>query len=91
TNAMKNDSQNRCKRQSGNTCFLTPEGHEGPFYWNSTYNRANMTEDRQGIPLILRIKVIEAATCQPIPKAAVDIWHCDVQGVYSHFLNSSTG
>jgi hypothetical protein len=43
TNGMESDSQNRCKRQAGNTCFLTPEAHEGPYYWNTTYNRPNLT------------------------------------------------
>jgi protocatechuate 3,4-dioxygenase beta subunit len=49
------------------------------------------SEDRQGIPLTLHINLIEVATCQPIPKAAVDIWHCDAQGIYSHFINGSLG
>jgi hypothetical protein len=32
---------------------------------------------------------MEVDTCKPIPKAAVDIWHCDAIGLYSHFLNAS--
>ena len=47
------------------------------------------SEDRPGIPFTLRITVIEVGTCNPIPKAAVDIWHCDAGGIYSHFVNAS--
>ncbi len=51
----------------------------------------NFREDCQGIPFTLCITVIEVGTCQPIPKAAVDIWHCDARGIYSHFINASIG
>jgi len=51
----------------------------------------NFSEDRQGIPFTLRITVIEVGTCQPIPRAAIDIWHCDAIGLYSHFVNASLG
>ncbi len=33
--------------------------------------------------------MIEVGTCEPIPKAAVDIWHCDAAGIYSHYINAS--
>lgn len=49
------------------------------------------SEDRPGIPFILHINVIEVDTCKPIPNAAVDIWHCDAIGLYSHFVNASLG
>ncbi|CAF1389019.1 unnamed protein product [Adineta ricciae] len=39
----------------------------------------------------LCIKVIEVGTCQPISRAAVDIWHCDAIELYSHFVNVSLG
>jgi hypothetical protein len=43
TNGINGDEQNRCKRQTGNTCFLMPQIEEGPYYWNATYNRADIT------------------------------------------------
>lgn len=43
TNEIQSDTQSRCKRQSSNTCFLMPQATEGPYYWNATYNRPNIT------------------------------------------------
>ena len=37
------DSESRCKRQAGSTCFLMPQATQGPYYWNATYNRPNLT------------------------------------------------
>jgi protocatechuate 3,4-dioxygenase beta subunit len=39
----------------------------------------------EGIPLSLTFLVsqVNDAGCVPLPGAQVDIWHCDVQGVYS--------
>jgi protocatechuate 3,4-dioxygenase beta subunit len=37
------------------------------------------------VPLLLRLKVVDASTCRPIKGAAVDIWHADARGVYSGF------
>ncbi len=42
-NAIQGDNQGRCKRQLSNTCFLMPQATEGPYYWNATYNRPNVT------------------------------------------------
>ncbi|UJR11540.1 hypothetical protein I4U23_015720 [Adineta vaga] len=92
TNGIDIDvKQDRCKRQTSNTCLLMPQATEGPYYWNATYNRPNITENRPGIRFTLHITVIEVGTCQPIPRAAVDIWHCDAIGLYSHFINASLG
>jgi hypothetical protein len=49
------------------------------------------SEGRPGIPFTLHIDVVEVGTCKPIANAAVDIWHCDAAGIYSHFLNASLG
>jgi protocatechuate 3,4-dioxygenase beta subunit len=45
--------------------------------------RRNIVEDRSGVPLRLRIYVVDSSACKPIGNAAVDIWHCDALGVYS--------
>ncbi|HEY6069235.1 MAG TPA: intradiol ring-cleavage dioxygenase [Gaiellaceae bacterium] len=67
------------------SCVLTPEQTEGPYYIGGEKLRRNITEGRPGIPLVLRTFVIDAATCRPIGKAAIDIWHADADGVYSGF------
>jgi protocatechuate 3,4-dioxygenase beta subunit len=35
--------------------------------------------------------VRDAASCEPVENAVVDIWHCDASGVYSGFESASTG
>jgi protocatechuate 3,4-dioxygenase beta subunit len=65
--------------------LLTPEATEGPFYIGSERIRRDITEGKPGVPLRLRIQVLQLNTAAPVSHAAVDIWHCDAQGVYSGF------
>jgi protocatechuate 3,4-dioxygenase beta subunit len=65
------------------SCTLTPEVTEGPYYVSLERVRRKITEDRGGVPLRLRITVVDSRTCTPIRGAAVDVWHCDALGVYS--------
>ena len=67
------------------SCVLTPEQTEGPYYIDGEKLRRNITEGKAGIPLTLRLKVVNASTCKPIRGALVDIWHADALGVYSGF------
>jgi protocatechuate 3,4-dioxygenase beta subunit len=67
------------------SCVLTPEQTEGPYYIAGEKYRRDITEGRSGVPLLLRLRVVDASTCKPIPGAAVDIWHADALGVYSGF------
>ncbi|MEU9893346.1 intradiol ring-cleavage dioxygenase [Streptomyces phaeochromogenes] len=77
---------------SSETCYkLTSETTEGPYYIDADKLRQDITEDREGIPLTLRLKVIDNETCKPIRNAAVDIWHCDALGLYSGYEDSSSG
>ncbi len=64
-------------------CVLTPEQEEGPFYIDLAQVRRDIVEGRPGVPLALALTVVDSSTCAPIRDAAVDIWHCDAQGVYS--------
>jgi protocatechuate 3,4-dioxygenase beta subunit len=66
-------------------CVLTPEMTEGPYYIAAEKMRRNITEGRPGVPLRLRLSVVDASTCAPIKGAAIDIWHADALGVYSGF------
>jgi protocatechuate 3,4-dioxygenase beta subunit len=65
------------------TCVLTPEQTEGPYYIPGERIRRNITEGKRGVPLTLRVLVVNASTCKPIKGAAVDVWHCDAAGAYS--------
>lgn len=62
---------------------LTPEQEEGPYYVALEEIRRNITLGRPGIPLRLRLTILDSATGRPIRNAACDIWHCDATGVYS--------
>jgi protocatechuate 3,4-dioxygenase beta subunit len=73
------------------SCVLTPEVTEGPYYINADLVRSNVTEGKPGTPLELAITVLDADTCAPVRDAAVDIWHCDAEGIYSGFQAASTG
>jgi protocatechuate 3,4-dioxygenase beta subunit len=63
------------------TCVLTPEMTEGPYYVEGDKVRRNITEGKPGVPLFLRLTVVDVSTCKHIKGAAVDIWHCDAGGV----------
>ncbi len=68
---------------ASNSCVLTPEMTEGPFYLDLNKVRADVTEGRPGAPLQLNLSVLSTLTCTPIADAAVDIWHTDALGTYS--------
>lgn len=77
---------------SAEACYtLTSETTEGPYYIDADKLRQDVTEDQEGIPLTLRLKVIDSETCRPIRNAAVDIWHCNALGVYSGYEAMSNG
>ncbi|MBA6439196.1 intradiol ring-cleavage dioxygenase [Streptomyces sp. GMR22] len=77
---------------SGEVCYrLTSETTEGPYYIDADKIRKDITEGKEGIPLTLRLKVIDSDSCKPVAKAAVDIWHCDALGLYSGYESSSSG
>ncbi|MCL6734700.1 intradiol ring-cleavage dioxygenase [Streptomyces neyagawaensis] len=77
---------------SGEACYtLTSETTEGPYYIDADKIRQDITEDKEGIPFMLRIKVIDSESCAPIRDAAVDIWHCDALGLYSGYESFSEG
>jgi protocatechuate 3,4-dioxygenase beta subunit len=72
------------------TCVLAPQMTEGPYYVEGDKVRRNVTEGRPGVPLALRLTVVDVSSCKPIRNAAVDIWHCDAGGVYSGTSVQST-
>ncbi|MEE2952928.1 MAG: intradiol ring-cleavage dioxygenase [Pseudomonadota bacterium] len=67
-----------------NICRLTPEVTEGPYYFDPKLVRRDITEGHAGIPLKLRMQVVDA-DCLPIEGARVDLWHCNASGLYSNY------
>ena len=65
---------------------LTPQSVEGPYYFDPALARADIREDRVGVPLKLALKVL-GADGRAFPNARVDIWHCDASGAYSGYAD----
>ena len=72
-------------------CRLSTELTEGPYYFDVDAIRRDITEDRDGMPLRVGVRVREAGSCEPLENAVVDVWHCDAVGTYSGFEAASRG
>jgi protocatechuate 3,4-dioxygenase beta subunit len=72
------------------SCVLAPEQTEGPYYVDDAAVRRNVTEGKPGVPLTLRLTVVDASTCKPVRGASVEIWHCDAAGEYSAVQGDSS-
>jgi protocatechuate 3,4-dioxygenase beta subunit len=65
---------------------------EGPYYLDGALVRKDITEGKAGVPLTLRLTVVDATDgCTPVPGAAVEIWHCDAWGYYSGYTTANPG
>jgi protocatechuate 3,4-dioxygenase beta subunit len=73
------------------SCVLVPSETDGPYplyaiLSNSALIRQDVTEGRPGLPLYLKIKLVNVNdNCAPITNAAVYVWHCDKDGIYSGY------
>jgi protocatechuate 3,4-dioxygenase beta subunit len=73
-------------------CVAQPEQTEGPYFVDEALERSDIRVDPSsgtvsaGAPLALQF-VLSAVTstgaCVVLPRARVDIWHCNALGVYS--------
>ncbi|WP_329229354.1 intradiol ring-cleavage dioxygenase [Streptomyces canus] len=85
-------AEEKSAESEAEACYkLTSETVEGPYYIDADKIRRDVTEDKEGIPLLLDIRVIDSETCRPIRNAAVDIWHCDAVGLYSGYEDMGNG
>lgn len=80
----------RVSTASAASCVLSPEQIEGPFYVGGEAFRSDITEDRAGIPLKIRVRVQSATTCKRIAGATVEVWHTDAGGAYSGINGAET-
>ncbi|KAK3315366.1 Intradiol ring-cleavage dioxygenase [Apodospora peruviana] len=76
---------------SNNSCILSPEVTEGPYYVSGEYVRKNVIEDQPGVPLTLDLQVLDMETCDPVPNVYLEIWHCNSTGVYSGVAANGNG
>lgn len=78
-----------------NTCGLTKEETQGPYWFDVDAIRTDVRENRPGAALNLVLRVQDVTGCvagtagTPVPNAVVEIWHCDAGGVYSGFESGS--
>ena len=60
-------------------CVLVPSETPGPFPLDLTENifffRQDIREDRVGVPLRQKIRIVGAENCDPMPNVRVNIWH----------------
>lgn len=71
---------------------LTSSVTEGPYYLDGALVRKDITEGKSGVPLTLRLTVVDATDgCTPVKGAAVEIWHCDAWGYYSGYTTANPG
>ena len=72
-----------------NTCTLIPSETSGPFpldlTTNSYYFRQDVRENKTGVQLNLKLKIIGLDDCLPMQNVRVNIWHCDKDGLYSGY------
>jgi len=67
-----------------NTCVLTPDVTEGPYYHMYGHPiRQNVAELQSGLLTLLDIGVIDVNTCRPLPNVLVDIWQANATGHYA--------
>lgn len=59
---------------SNNSCVLSPEVTEGPYYVSGEYIRSDLTESQVGVPLHLEVQVLDVDTCEPVADVYTEIW-----------------
>lgn len=64
-------------------CVLSATMTAGPFYIDEALVRRDIRDGRPGAAFLLRLKIVDSKTCEAMPGAAVDVWHCDAEGNYS--------
>jgi protocatechuate 3,4-dioxygenase beta subunit len=84
------DSKETVAKAARSCLQLTPEQEEGPFYVDLGNIRRNVVEGSAGVPLALRIRLIDPTACVPLEAAAIDIWHCNAFGVYGDEASEGT-
>ncbi|MBN8678192.1 MAG: T9SS type A sorting domain-containing protein [Chitinophagales bacterium] len=87
--AQKLQSIGRKRGMLPPNCTLIPSETLGPFPLdlsdNSFYFRQDVRENKTGVQLNLKIKIIGQNNCEPMQNVRVNIWHCDKDGLYSGY------
>lgn len=74
-------------------CTLIPSETLGPFPLdlteNPTFFRQDVRENKTGVQLNVKLRIIGANNCLPMPNVRVNIWHCDKDGLYSGYSQNN--
>lgn len=85
THKLHGAAQTLSLEKQTDVCRLSAQQEIGPYYIPAELLRTDIVEGRAGIPLSVRIVLLDSQSCKPLPDAAVDLWHCDAVGLYSGF------
>lgn len=69
------------EQSQGCTVSLTESQTEGPCYFQSDY-LDDISEEQTGLPMQLCLQLTDSA-CNPLSGYEIEVWHCDVNGLYS--------
>lgn len=78
-------------RAAPGSCVITATETQGPYpllaiLSNTAMVRSDIRESKTGVPLTVRLQIVDASDgCTPVSNAAVYIWHCDKDGLYSGY------
>ena len=62
----------------------TPRQTEGPYFKPASPERASLLEPGMTGVRIVVTGVVRLASCQPVPRALIDVWHADDRGDYDN-------
>ncbi len=94
TNATSTDSISGTNNGSSSAkCSITNTETEGPYptHVPTNFIIKDIRADRQGTPMVANIVIKNGKNaCNPLSNVSVDIWHCDADGNYSEYGNSTS-
>ncbi|CAO1631125.1 unnamed protein product [Sympodiomycopsis kandeliae] len=76
---------------TNSACILAPEVTQGPYHILGELVRTNVTEDQGGVPLTITMSFTDIDSCEPLNNYWVDFWHANATGIYSGYIEASTG
>ncbi|WP_244904637.1 protocatechuate dioxygenase [Cellvibrio mixtus] len=94
TTSTASSTQVSSAASSSGSCTLIPTETIGPFPLSTLLNnslvlRENIAEDKTGVPLQVKLKLVNVNNnCSPV-SAYVYIWHCDKDGLYSGYSSNN--
>lgn len=59
------------------SCATTPEVTQGPYFIDGELYRYDIREEQEGVDMYFDIGLVDVETCEPLPDAYVDFWHCN--------------